>query len=369
MDHIYPKLVLEALGHVKYPGNGKDIVSLGMVEDDIRIDGRKVSFSLLFEKANDPFRKSLVKAAEQAIKTYIAPDVEIEGNVAIKVKEQPKKKERKVLPKVKNIIAVASGKGGVGKSTVASNLAVALAKQGYKVGLFDADLFGPSAPKMFNVEGERPVAIEIDGMEGIAPVEKYGVSLLSIGFFVDPNNALVWRGAMATGAIKQLIEEAHWGELDYFVIDLPPGTSDIHLTLVQTVPITGAVIVSTPQDVALADAKKGINMFENNNIKVPVLGLVENMAWFTPAELPENKYYIFGKDGCKKLAEEMKVPLLAQLPIVQSVREGGDEGKPVALDENTIMGQAFVHLAKRVVEETDRRNREMDPTKKVEFKN
>lgn len=367
MDHIYPKLVLEALAHVKYPGNGKDIVSLNMVEDDIRINGRTLSFSLLFDKPNDPFRKSLVKAAESAIKTYIGEDVDIEGNVAVKVKEQPKKPVRKVLPKVKNIIAVASGKGGVGKSTVSSNLAVALAKAGYKVGLFDADLFGPSAPKMFDVEGEKPVAIELDGVEGIDPIEKYGVKLLSIGFFVDPNNALVWRGAMATGAIKQLIEEAHWGELDYFVIDLPPGTSDIHLTLVQTVPITGAVIVSTPQDVALADAKKGINMFENNNIKVPVLGLVENMAWFTPEELPNNKYYIFGKDGCKRLAEEMKVPLLAQLPIVQSVREGGDNGKPVALDETSIMGKAFADLARRVVEETDKRNKEQEPTKKVEF--
>ena len=367
MEHIYPKLVTEALSHVKYPGNGKDIVSLGMVEDDIRIDGRKVSFSLIFEKSNDPFRKSLVKAAETAIKSYIGADVEIEGNVNVKVKEQPKKKERKVLPLVKNIIAVASGKGGVGKSTVASNLAVALAKAGYKVGLFDADLFGPSAPKMFDVEGEKPVAIEVDGAEGIAPIEKYGVSMLSIGFFVDPNNALVWRGAMATSAIKQLIEEGHWGELDYFVIDLPPGTSDIHLTLVQMVPITGAIIVSTPQEVALADARKGINMFENNNIKVPVLGLVENMAWFTPDELPDNKYYIFGKDGCKNLAEQMNVPLLAQLPIVQSVREGGDNGKPVALDDTTIMGKAFAHLARRVVEETDRRNQELEPTKKVEL--
>lgn len=368
MENIYPKLVTEALGHVKYPGNGKDIVSLNMVEDDIRIEGRKISFSLVFEKANDPFRKSLVKAAEQAIKTYIGDDVDIAGNIAIKVKEQPKKQERKILPGVKNIIAVASGKGGVGKSTVASNLAVALSKAGYKVGLFDADLFGPSAPKMFDVEGERPVAIEIEGKEGIAPIEKYGIQILSIGFFVDANNALVWRGAMATGAIKQLIEEGHWGELDYFVIDMPPGTSDIHLTLVQTVPITGAIIVSTPQEVALADARKGINMFENNNIKVPVLGLVENMAWFTPEELPNNKYYLFGKEGCKKLAEEMNVPLLGQLPIVQSVREGGDNGKPVALDETTVMGKAFAELARRVVEETDRRNREMEPTKKVELK-
>ncbi|MFB6319985.1 Mrp/NBP35 family ATP-binding protein [Saccharicrinis sp. FJH54] len=367
MDHIYPKLVTEALSHVKYPGNGKDIISLGMVEDDIRIDGRKVSFSLIFEKPNDPFRKSLVKAAETAIKTYIGADVEIDGNVHVKVKEQPKKKERKVLPQVKNIIAVASGKGGVGKSTVASNLAVALSKAGYKVGLFDADLFGPSAPKMFDVENEKPVAIEVDGAEGIAPIEKYGVSMLSIGFFVDPNNALVWRGAMATGAIKQLIEEGHWGELDYFVIDLPPGTSDIHLTIVQTIPITGAVIVSTPQEVALADARKGINMFENNNIKVPVLGLVENMAWFTPEEFPDNRYYLFGKEGCKKLAEQMNVPLLAQIPIVQSIREGGDEGRPVALDETSITGKAFAELAKRVVEETDRRNRELEPTKKVEL--
>ncbi len=368
MEHIYPKLVIDALSHVKYPGNGKDIVSLGMVEDDIRIEGRKVSFSLLFEKANDPFRKSLVKAAETAIKTYIGDDVDIVGNVAVKVKPQPEKPERKVLKGVKNIIAVDSRKGGVGKSTVSSNLAVALAKAGYSVGLLDADLFGPSVQKMFAVEKERPMAVEVDGIEGITPIEKYGVSLLSIGFFVDPNNALVWRGAMATGAIKQLITESHWGELDYFVIDLPPGTSDIHLTLVQTVPITGAIIVSTPQDVALADAKKGINMFTNSNVNVPVLGLVENMAWFTPAELPDNKYYIFGKDGCKKLAEQMQVPLLGQIPIVQSIREGGDSGRPVALDENSVMGMAFAQLAQQVVEATERRNAAMEPTKKVEFK-
>lgn len=368
MDKLYPQLILDTLKHVKYPGNGKDIVSLGMVEDDIRIDGSKLSFSLLFDKPNDPFRKSLIKAAETTLQTYLGEELEIKGNIAVKVKPQEVKAKNPALPGVKNIIAVASGKGGVGKSTVSSNLAVALAKAGYKTGLLDTDVFGPSLPTMFGLGTVRPEMETIDGKEKLIPVEKFNVKLISMGFFVDPNNAIVWRGAMATGAIKQLITDVNWGELDFLVLDLPPGTSDIHLTLVQTLSITGAVIVSTPQEVALADARKGINMFLNDKINVPVLGLVENMAWFTPAELPENKYYIFGKDGCKKLSEQLNVPLLGQIPIVQSIREGGDEGTPVAVADNTISSLAFAELAEKVVIEVEKRNEALPPTPVVEIK-
>lgn len=364
---LYPQLILDALVHVRYPGTGKDIVSTGMVQDNIRIEGNKVSFSLIFDKPNDPFAKSVVKAAEQAILTYVGEGVDVKGNITVESKEAPKPKASAVLPGVKNIIAVFSGKGGVGKSTVSSNLAIALAKLGYKVGLLDADIHGPSMPKMFGVEDARPMTDVIDGKQGLIPVEKYGVKLLSIGFFVDPENALVWRGSMASNALKQLITDAHWGELDFFVMDLPPGTGDIQLTLVQTLGITGAVVVTTPQDVALADARKGINMFIGDKVNVPVLGLVENMAWFTPAELPENKYYIFGKEGGKRLAEELNVPLLAQIPLVQSIREHGDAGRPVAVDDDTISGMAFKALAERVVDRVEYRNTHADPTQKVEI--
>ncbi len=359
--------VLDALAHVRYPGTGKDIVSSGMIYGDIAIEGKKVSLGILFEKPNDPFIKSVVKAAETAILTYVGEDVEIKGNITPYHKEVQAPKVTSILPDVKNIIAVFSGKGGVGKSTVSSNLAISLAKLGYKVGLLDADIHGPSMPKMFGVEHERPYMEDVDGKEMIVPIEKYGVKLLSIGFFVDPANALIWRGSMASNALKQLITDAHWGELDYFVMDLPPGTGDIHLTLVQTMGITGAVAVTTPQDVALADARKGVNMFLGDKINVPVLGLVENMAWFTPAELPENKYYIFGKDGGKKLCEELNIPLLGQIPIVQSIREGGDDGRPVAFSGDTISSQAFVELARKVVERVEERNQSMDPTQKVEI--
>ena len=273
------------------------------------------------------------------------------------------------VPRLKALACVQAGDciGGVGKSTVSANLAVALAKLGYKVGLLDADIFGPSMPKMFQVEDARPYAERIDGRDLIIPVEKYGVKLLSIGFFVDPDQATLWRGGMASNALKQLIGDASWGELDYFLIDLPPGTSDIHLTVVQTLAMTGAIVVSTPQAVALADARKGINMFTNDKVNVPILGLVENMAWFTPAELPENKYYIFGKEGAKMLAEEMNVPLLGQIPIVQSICEGGDNGTTVALDEDSVNGRAFLSLAASVVRQVDRRNVEMAPTQIVEM--
>ena len=364
---INSQIILDALVHVRYPGTGKDIVSSGMVQDNITVEGNKISFSLFFEKANDPFAKSVVKAAEQAISTYVGEQVEIKGNISIVAKETPKPKPASILPNVKNIIAVFSGKGGVGKSTISSNLAIALASLGYKVGLLDADIHGPSIPKMFGVEDARPVLEDIDGKQMLIPIEKYGVKLLSIGFFVDPTQALVWRGTVASNALKQLITDGNWGELDFFVMDLPPGTGDIQLTLVQTMGITGAIVVTTPQDVALADARKGINMFTGEKVNVPVLGLVENMAWFTPAELPENKYFIFGKNGGKRLADELNVPLLGQIPLVQSIREGGDAGRPIAVDENSISSLAFLELAQKVVERVDFRNKNMEATKKVEM--
>lgn len=362
---IYPKLIMDALGKVRYPGTGKDLVTMGMVEDNIRINGNKVSFSLLFEKPNDPFIKSVVKAAETAILTYVGEEVEIKGNIEVVTRQVARPEPEKLLSQVKNIIAVSSGKGGVGKSTVAANLAVALALQGHKVGLLDADIFGPSQPKMFKIEDARPFMVEVGNRELIEPAENYGVKLLSIGFFVNKEDAVLWRGAMASNALKQLIADANWGELDYFLIDLPPGTSDIHLTMVQTLAITGAIVVSTPQEVALADARKGISMFMGEKINVPVLGLVENMAWFTPAELPENKYYLFGKEGGKRLAEELDIPLLGQIPIVQSICEGGDNGTPVALNPDSITGQAFQTLAGNVVQQVEYRNKNMDPTKRV----
>ncbi len=361
---LYPKLILDALATVRYPGNGKNIVEAEMVADNLRIDGMKVSFSIIFEKSTDPFMKSVLKAAETAIHTYVSKEVEV--TIATESKQAARPEPGKMLPQVKNVIAVSSGKGGVGKSTVAANLAVALSKLGYKVGLLDADIFGPSMPKMFQVEDARPYAETVEGRDLIVPVEKYGIELLSIGFFVNPDQATLWRGGMASNALKQLVGDAKWGELDYFILDTPPGTSDIHLTLMQTLAITGAVIVSTPQQVALADARKGINMYMNDKVNVPILGLVENMAWFTPAELPENKYYIFGKEGTKRLAEELDVPLLGQIPLVQGICENGDKGTPVALDENSVTGQAFIELAKNVVEQTEKRNLEKAPTHIIE---
>ena len=363
---LYPKLILDALATVTYPGNKKNLVENEMVADNMRIDGNKVSFSLIFDRPTDPFLKSTVKAAEAAIHYQVGKEVEVTINV--ETKHQPRPEVGKLLPQVKNVVAVSSGKGGVGKSTVAANLAVALARLGYKVGLLDTDIFGPSAPKMFQIEGERPYAVEKDGRQLICPIEKYGVKVLSIGFFVDANTATLWRGGMASNALKQLIGDADWGELDYFILDTPPGTSDIHLTLLQTLAITGALIVSTPQEVALADARKGIDMYSNDKVNVPILGLVENMAWFTPAELPDNKYYIFGKDGCKKLAEEMKVPLLAQIPLVQSICESGDNGEPAAMHEDTATGQAFLALAQAVVTQVNKRNREKPATQIVDVK-
>ncbi len=363
---IYPKLITDALQTVRYPGTGKNLIEAEMLEDDLRIDGMNVSFSIIFEKDTDPFLKSVVKAAETAIHTYVSPDV----NVAVSVKtlQAARPEPGKMLPQVKNVIAVSSGKGGVGKSTVAANLAVALAQAGYSVGLLDADIFGPSMPKMFSLEQEQIFAEMKDGRQLLIPAMKYGVKLLSIGFFVNPTTATLWRGGMASNALKQLIADADWGALDYLVLDTPPGTSDIHLTLLQNLAITGAVIVSTPQEVALADARKGIDMYRNEKVQVPILGLVENMAWFTPAELPQNKYYIFGRGGVERLAAEMGVPLLGQIPVVQSICESGDAGRPAAADPDSITGMAFRELAARVVEETAKRNDQLPPTEIVAMK-
>lgn len=365
METLYPKLILDALTNVRYPGNGKNIVELGMVADNIRIDGNKVSFSLVFDRSTDPFMKSLVKSAEMALKTHIGKEIEPTiDTITLQPAPAPK---AEVLPGVKNIIGVSSGKGGVGKSTVAANLAVALAREGYKVGLLDADIFGPSVPTMFGIEGEQLYMHNVDGRDLIIPHEKYGVKLLSIGLLVDKDSAVVWRGGMASKALTQLIEDADWGELDYFLIDMPPGTSDIHLTLVQNLGITGVVIVSTPQEVALADARRGIAMFTGEKVNVPVLGVVENMAWFTPEKHPDEKYYIFGDGGAARLAKDMDVALLAQIPLVAAVGKHSDEGTPVALGDS-LSAQSFIHLAHNVIEAVDRRNNELPPTHKVELK-
>lgn len=374
METIYPKLIIDALRNVKYPGNGKDLVANEMVEDDIRIDGNKVSFSLIFDKPTDPFIRSVVRAAETAINTYVSPEVNIKGNISVKYRKPAEEKKAPLLPGVKNIIGVSSGKGGVGKSTVAANLAVALAAKGYKVGLLDADIFGPSMPKMFGVEDEPIYMVNEEGRDWIEPIKKYGVKMLSIGFMVDKEKPVLWRGSMASNYLRQLISDAWWEELDYFIIDMPPGTSDIHLTLVQTLAITGVVVVSTPQEVALADARKGIAMFEDPKINVPVLGLVENMAWFTPEPHPDEKYFIFGEGGARKLAEKLNVKLLAEIPIVMSIGRHSDEGEPVAVilqndpSAANVEARAFEKLAINVAEAVDKRNNELPATRKVEVK-
>ena len=363
---LYPKLITDALATVRYPGTGKNLIEAEMLEDDLRIDGMNVSFSLIFERDTDPFLKSVVKAAQAAIHAYVSPEVNVA--VSVKTTQAARPEPGKMLPQVRNVIAVSSGKGGVGKSTVAVNLAVALAAQGYKVGLLDADVLGPSLPKMFRMEHGQIFAELRDNRQVLIPALKYGVKVLSIGFFVRPETATVWRGGMASNALKQLIADADWGELDYFILDTPPGTGDIHLTLLQNLAVTGAVIVSTPQQVALADARKGIDMYQNEKANVPILGRVENMAWFTPAELPENKYYLFGREGVKTLSEEMNVPLLAQIPLVQSICESGDQGEPAALQTESITGKAFAQLAEAVVRETERRNQQLPPTEVVAMK-
>ncbi|MDE6010578.1 MAG: Mrp/NBP35 family ATP-binding protein [Muribaculaceae bacterium] len=377
MTTLYPNLILDVLKTVRYPGNGKDLVENNMVADDIRIDGNKVSFSLIFEKPTDPFIRSVVRSAEAALQQAIGPELDIKGNIGVQTLKPVKTEPENPLPGVKNIIGISSGKGGVGKSTVAANLAVALAAKGYKVGLLDADIFGPSMPKMFGVEDEALYMINREGKDWIEPVEKYGVKMLSIGFVVDKESAVLWRGSMASNALKQLITDAWWGDLDYFLIDMPPGTSDIHLTLVQTLPITGVVVVSTPQQVALADARKGISMFRGDKVNVPILGIVENMAYFTPAPHPEEKYYIFGREGARHLAEELGVDFLAQIPLVGDICDDSDSGLPTSLktEVTELRGgdgtmtpevEAFKMLAENVVKAVDKRNRDLPPTHKVE---
>ncbi len=363
MDPLYPKLIHDALATVRYPGTGKNLMEMNMVADDLRIKDRSVEFSLVFEKSTDPFAASVRKAAEAAIHTYVGSDVQVKINTVTPT--VPKNEPAPVLPGVRNIIGISSGKGGVGKSTVAANLAVSLAADGFRVGLLDADIFGPSVPKMFGIEDETLYMHEVDGRNLIIPAERYGVKLLSIGLLYPPESAVLWRGGMASRALTQLITDADWGELDYFLIDMPPGTSDIHLTLVQTLAMTGAIVVTTPQEVALADARKGIAMFKEERINVPVLGLVENMAWFTPELHPDERYYIFGRDGGSRLAEECGVELLGQLPVVEQICSGGDNGTPVALTD-TVPGHAYRHLAHRVVEAVDRRNSTLPPTHVVE---
>lgn len=373
---LYPALITDALKTVRYPGNGKNLVENDMIADDIRIDGNKVSFSIIFDKSTDPFIKSVVRAAETAILTYVGADVDIKGNITAAFRKEAPKRPEQLLPGVKNIIGVSSGKGGVGKSTVTANLAVALAAKGFKVGVLDADIFGPSMPKMFGVEGEQLYMVNQEGRDWIEPVEKYGIKMLSIGFVVDAGKPVLWRGGMASNALKQLISDAWWGDLDYFLIDMPPGTSDIHLTLVQTLGITGVVVVTTPQEVALADARKGIAMFQGDKVNVPILGLVENMAWFTPAPHPDEKYFIFGQGGGQRLAEESGVELLAQIPLVADICTHADNGTPVAMnivaDESTGRdlglnpeAEAFIHLADKVVNAVDTRNRQAPPTAPV----
>lgn len=370
---LYPQMIMDALQTVTYAGTKKNLVESGMVADQPAVAAPSadnepwhVHVVLEFPRDTDPFLKSTVKAAEAAIKYHCGKDVVVE--ITTEFKSKPRPEVGKLLPQVKNVVAVSSGKGGVGKSTVSANLAIALARLGYKVGLLDADIFGPSMPKMFNVEDARPYAVNVDGRDLIEPIEAYGIKLLSIGFFVSPETATLWRGGMASNALKQLIADADWGELDYLILDTPPGTSDIHLTLLQTLAITGAVIVSTPQQVALADARKGIDMYRNEKVNVPILGLVENMAWFTPAELPTNRYYIFGKEGCKQLAEEMQVPLLAQIPLVQGICDSGDLGTPAALNSDSATGIAFINLAQAVVTVVNRRNKELPKTEIVGVK-
>lgn len=368
MTNITREDVITALRQVNHPEKGSDIVTLGIV-GDITVNADGITILLTPERSNDPFLSSIRSNCVKALKDALGSDTVI-SSIDVKPKTVVGKTEaprREVLPGVRNIIAVSSGKGGVGKSTIAVNLAVALARKGYATGLLDADIFGPSVPKMFNAEEYRPEVARESNKDLIIPMKKYGVSILSIGFFVKESEAVIWRGPMASSFLKQLITQGDWGELDYLIFDLPPGTSDIHLTLVQEVPVTGAVVVTTPQEVALADARKGIAMFRSDAINVPVLGLVENMAYFVAPELPGRRYYIFGKEGGSRLAAETGVDLLGQIPIVESICDGGDAGTPAALNDNET-GTAFLNLAEEIVRQVGKRNQEMAPTKRVVVK-
>lgn len=357
--------VLQALSNVQEPDLGKDLVTLNMIKD-IEIDGNKVSFTIVLTTPACPMKDMMGRAATNAIELLVNKDAVVIVNFTSNTSSN-RKDPKSVLPNVKNIIAVVSGKGGVGKSTVSANLALALAQNGAKVGLMDADIYGPSVPIMFGVRGERPKMTEVNGKAMIVPMEKYGIKFMSIGLLVNEKDAIVWRGPMASSAIRQFVTDVLWEDLDYLVIDMPPGTGDIHLTLVQTVPVTGAIVVTTPQDIALADAKKAVAMFGQAQIKVPIIGLVENMAYFTPAELPNNKYYIFGKDGGKRLADEFDMNFLGQIPIVQSIREGGDNGKPVMAGDEAITKKAFEDFTAAAVRSIAMRNAEIPATQLLEI--
>jgi len=366
---IEKKEVLKALEQITVPGEGQNMVESGAVKN-IQIFGDEVEVDITISNPSLQARKKTEVEILKIIHKEVYEKAKIKVNLKVDaVAAKPKANEikGKPIPGIKNIIAVASGKGGVGKSTVTANLAVTLAKMGFKVGLLDADIYGPSMPIMFDVTQEKPLAVNVNGKSKMKPVESYGVKLLSIGFFTQPSQAVIWRGPMASKALNQMIFDAHWGELDFMLLDLPPGTGDIHLSIMQAMPVTGTVIVSTPQEVALADAKKGVAMFQQDSINVPVLGIVENMAYFTPEELPENKYYIFGKEGAKHLSEDLKVPFLGEIPLVQSIREAGDAGRPAALQTATPIEEAFEELTKNVVQEVVARNKNLPPTEAIKI--
>jgi ATP-binding protein involved in chromosome partitioning len=359
--------IYKALETITAPGEGKSLVENNNVKN-IVIFGNEVIVDVTISNPTLQAKKKIESEITKAIKTNVADSIDVKINLKIEKsapKEDPNLIRGKEIPNIKNIIAIASGKGGVGKSTVTSNLAVSLAKMGFSVGVLDADVYGPSQHIMFNVEKERPLSVNVDGRSKMKPIENYGVKLLSLGFFTNPDQAVIWRGPMASKALKQLIFDGAWGELDFLLIDLPPGTGDVHLSIVQALPINGAVVVSTPQNIALADAKKGVAMFQQDSIKVPVLGIVENMAYFTPEELPDNKYYIFGKDGAKNLAEDIKTKFLGEIPLVQSIREAGDVGHPVALQEGTVLEESFSNITKEMVSELLKRNANLPPTEVV----
>ncbi len=362
---ITKEAVIEALSQVQEPDLGKDLVTLNMVKD-IVIDGKNVSFTVVLTTPACPLKEMIQKACVNAIRLLVDKEAVVKVDMTANVNSN-RKDNKTVLAGVKNIIVVASGKGGVGKSTVSVNLAIGLANEGATVGLLDADIHGPSIPMMMGLRDERPKMMEIDGKGMIVPLEKYGIKAMSIGMLIDEKQAVIWRGPQASSALKQFITDVYWQELDYLIIDLPPGTGDVHLTLVQTVPVTGAVIVSTPQAVAAADARKAIMMFKQPQISVPILGIVENMAYFTPQELPENKYYIFGRGGAKKMAEQFDLPFLGEIPIVQGIREGGDSGIPAVVDSEPIAKAAFTALAQKVAQNIAIRNANMEPTKVVQM--
>ncbi len=360
--------ILKALESITVPGEGQNMVESGAVKNVITF-GDEVIVDITINNPSLQAKKRTEVDILKTIHEQVYEKAKITVNVKVEAPEKPKANviKGKPIAGIKNIVAVASGKGGVGKSTVTANLAVSLAKMGFKVGVLDADIYGPSIPIMFDVAEEKPLAVNVDGKSKMKPIENYGVKVLSIGFFTQPNQAVVWRGPMAAKALNQMIFDAHWGELDFLLLDLPPGTGDIHLSIMQSLPITGAVVVSTPQNIALADAKKGVAMFQQDSIQVPVLGIIENMAYFTPEELPDNKYYIFGKEGAKNLAEDLKVPFLGELPLIQSIREAGDIGRPAALQTATELEKAFEELTKNVVQEVVRRNDSLPPTEAIKI--